>query len=100
MSPTAASREESSANRPVEAARSIFSSVGILPILLVVALTLVAVDIFSFLAASTLRAIPQMAFAADSQILADRVADLILHGALVRESGPAATQPPPNGVSA
>ena len=37
MSPTAASREESSANRPVEAARSIFSSVGILPILLVVA---------------------------------------------------------------
>ena len=66
----------------------------------VVALTLVAVDIFSFLAASTLRAIPQMAFAADSQILADRVADLILHGALVRESGPAATQPLPNGVSA
>lgn len=52
----------------------------------VVALTLVAVDVFSFLAASTLRAIPQMAFAADSRVLAERVADLILHGAMVRPS--------------
>jgi TetR/AcrR family transcriptional regulator len=54
----------------------------------VVALTLVAVDIFSFLAASTLRAIPQMAFAADSALLAERVADLILHGAMVRADEP------------
>jgi TetR/AcrR family transcriptional regulator len=50
----------------------------------VVALTLVAVDIFSFLAASTLRAIPDLAFAADSTALASKVSDLILHGALPR----------------
>lgn len=48
----------------------------------VVALTLVAVDIFSFLAAPTLRAIPELAFAADSSALASKVSDLILHGAL------------------
>jgi TetR/AcrR family transcriptional regulator len=55
----------------------------------VVALTLVAVDIFSFLAAPTLRAIPQMAFAADAAVLAERVSDLILHGALARTDQPA-----------
>ncbi len=51
-----------------------------------VALTLVAVDVFSFLAAPTLRAIPEMAFGADGLALAERVSDLILHGALVRRS--------------
>lgn len=50
----------------------------------VIALTLVAVDIFSFLAAPTLRANPAMAFAADADELATRVSDLILNGALVR----------------
>jgi TetR/AcrR family transcriptional regulator len=55
----------------------------------VVALTLVAVDIFSFLAAPTLRAIPQMAFAADASVLAERVSDLILNGALLRTDHPA-----------
>jgi TetR/AcrR family transcriptional regulator len=63
----------------------------------VVALTLVAVDIFSFLAAPTLRAIPQMAFAADSTSLADRVADLILHGALVRTEHLGSATPLPSG---
>ncbi len=62
----------------------------------VVALTLVAVDIFSFLAAPTLCAIPQMAFAADSKTLAERVADLILHGALARAQ-PAAVSPTSHG---
>lgn len=51
----------------------------------VIALTLVAVDIFSFLAAPTLRANPAMAFAADADTLAARVSDLILNGALVRQ---------------
>ncbi len=60
----------------------------------VVALTLAAVDIFSFLAAPTLRAIPQMAFAADSAQLAARVADLILHGALVRADEPSTSSRP------
>lgn len=50
----------------------------------VVALTLIAVDVFSFLAAPTLNAIPQMAFGADSSELATRVSNLILHGALAR----------------
>lgn len=53
----------------------------------VVALTLVAVDVFAFLAAPTLRAIPQMAFAADKDELAARVSDLVLNGALVRAGG-------------
>ncbi len=51
----------------------------------VLALTLVAVDVFGFLAAPTLRAIPDMAFGADGCLLAERVSDLILHGALVRD---------------
>ena len=63
----------------------------------VVALTLVAVDVFSFLAASTLRAIPQMAFAADSTILAERVADLILHGAMVRPTDASSASSSPIG---
>lgn len=50
----------------------------------VLALTLVAVDIFGFLAAPTLKAIPDMAVGADGSALAERVSDLILHGALVR----------------
>jgi TetR/AcrR family transcriptional regulator len=58
----------------------------------VVALTLVAVDVFSFLAAPTLRSIPQLAFGADGKELAARVSDLILHGALVRTP-----QPDPGG---
>lgn len=51
----------------------------------VVALTMVAVDVFGFLAASTLKATPDMAFGADGCALAERVSDLILHGALVRD---------------
>lgn len=50
----------------------------------VVALTLVSVDVFSFLATPTLRAIPQLAFAADQDELARRLSDLVLNGALVR----------------
>lgn len=50
----------------------------------VVALTLVAVDIFGFLAGPALMGTPDLAFGADGSALAERVSDLILHGALVR----------------
>lgn len=53
----------------------------------VVVLTLVAVDVFAFLAAPTLRAIPEMAFAAYAEVMARRVSDLVLNGALVRAGG-------------
>jgi TetR/AcrR family transcriptional regulator len=59
----------------------------------VVALTLVAVDVFSFLAAPTLSAIPDLAFGADGTELARRVSNLILHGALRRDDPGAGREP-------
>lgn len=59
----------------------------------VVALTLVAVDVFAFLAAPTLQAIPSLRFATDQDSFASKISDLILHGALAPGARPSEVSP-------